>query len=143
MKTVHAEQNWKGFFSYLDGYETAEQYIEVEFSMKIIFSGESFVGTFSSSESKHVFDEPPKVKGFVEDGKISFILKYPFSYFKDENGKFHTDKTTTHPEVHYLGFFNEDKSMVEGNWEMVKFLDQSLNDYTEEIFNGTVEMRRS
>ena len=102
--------------------------------MKIIFSGESFVGTFSSSESKHVFDEPPKVKGFVEDGKISFILKYPFSYFKDENGKFHTDKTTTHPEVHYLGFFN---------WEMVKFLDQSLNDYTEEIFNGTFEMRRS
>jgi hypothetical protein len=143
MKTVHSKQNWKGFFSYLEGYDTAEQYLEVEFSMEIMFEEESFTGTFTSSESKHVFNEPAKVKGFVEDDKISFILKYPFSFFKDENGNFNTDKATEHPEIHYLGFFNEDKSMVEGNWEMAIIHDQSLSEFTEEIFNGKFEMRRS
>jgi len=142
MKTIHLKQKWKGLFTYLEGYETIEQYKEVAFTMEITLTENSFIGTSTDSESKNAFDKPATVKGFIEDDKISFVMKYPCAYSKGENGEIVLDKSSKHPEIHYLGFFNEDKASVNGNWEMTIYEEKYSDGYLEEILNGEFEMRK-
>lgn len=142
MQIADTIQLWKGYFTYQDGYATIDQYIEVSFSMKLTFNGSSFVGESTDAESENIFDRPATVKGFIEEDKISFVLNYPYSYYKDENGKFSFDKKAKHPEIRYLGFFDEDSKSYTGMWEMTVYEEKYLNDYLEEIANGAFEMRR-
>ncbi len=142
MRTVYSKQKWQGFFTYLEGYTTNEQYHEVEFSMEIIITENSFIGTSIDSESKYVFDKPATVKGFIDNEKISFIMKYPCAYYKDDNGKIILDRDSEHPDIHYLGFFNEDRNSVIGNWEMTIYEEKYLEGYLEELLNGEFQMRK-
>lgn len=142
MKTVHIKQQWKGYFTYLEGYEAIEQYKQVEFTIKITLTENSFVGTSTDSESKHAFNQPAIIKGFIDDEKMSFVLKYPCSYFKDDFGNIILDKSSQHPDIHYLGYFDNDKKAVSGNWEMTIYEEKYGDDYLQEILNGAFEMRR-
>lgn len=142
MKIAHNKQTWKGFFTYQDGYESIDQYIEVAFTMELTFNENSFVGISSDSESENAFDEPATVRGFIEEDKISFVLNYPCSYYKDENGKIVLDRNSKHPDIQYLGFFDEDKKSISGTWEMTVYEEKYLDDYLEEIANGEFEMGR-
>lgn len=142
MKAIHIKQNWKGFFSYLEGYDTIEQYRRAEFTMEITLMENVFVGISTDSESKHAFEKPATVKGFIEDDKISFIMKYPCLYYKDNTGKIIIDRSSEHPDIHYLGFFEENKSSVVGNWEMTIYEEKHVDGYLEEILNGEFEMRK-
>tara|TARA_R100000935_G_scaffold21876_6_gene40575 strand:- start:1004 stop:1438 length:435 start_codon:yes stop_codon:yes gene_type:complete len=142
MKPIYIKQYWKGVFSYLDGYETINQYKEVSFSMEITINDNSFIGTSTDSESKDVFDKPAIVKGFIDDDKMSFIVKYPCAYFKDEDGKIVIDKSLEHPDIHYLGIFDDNKKNVDGNWEMTIYEEKYGDDYLSEILNGEFQMKR-
>ncbi len=142
MKPVNIIQKWKGTFNYRDGYEDSEQYKEVEFIMEITLSENSFVGISTDSESKNVFDQPATVKGFIDDEKINFIMKYPCAYFKDESGKITLNRLAEHPEIQYLGFFDSSKSSVRGNWEIIEYEEKYLDGYIEEISNGEFVMKK-
>ena len=140
MKPVHLKQIWKRFFSYLEGYDTSDQYKEVEFTMEITLMENSFVGISTNSESKNAFNQPATVKGFIEDDKISFIMKYPCAYFKDENRKIVLNRSSDHPDIHYLGFLDDNKTSA--NWEMTVYEEKYLDDYLEEVskfFQGNPE----
>ena len=115
MKIVDSNQIWEGFFTYQDGYEDIDQYIDVDFTMNLIFNGDSFHGTSEDSESKYFFDKPTQVKGFVDGNKISFVLNYPYAYFKDYDGQIFVDKNSKHPEIHYFGIFDETEKDEEEN----------------------------
>ena len=141
MKTVHKKQNWKGSFTYQEGYEVNEQYTEVKFKMEIILTGNSFTGTSTDTESQNVFNKPTKIHGFVDDEKISFVMKYPCTYFKDDKGEIILDPSTEHPDIHYLGFFEDDKTYARGNWEMTIHEEKYGDGYLDEIVNGEFEMR--
>ncbi|WP_298346695.1 hypothetical protein [uncultured Algibacter sp.] len=143
MKTIHQKQNWIGFFTYLEGYDTIEQYKKVEFAMEITLTENSFVGISTDSESKNAFERPASVKGFIEDGKMSFVMKYPCYYFKDQNGKIILDHSAEHPDIHYLGFLDDEKDKVSGNWEMTVYEEKYSDGYLEEIINGEFEMQKT
>lgn len=142
MKIIENIQLWKGHFIYQEGYEAIDQYIEVPFSMKLTFNGDSFTGESTDSESETIFDKPATVKGFIEDNTISFVLNYSCAYFKDEDGKIFLDKKAKHPEIRYFGIFDKDSKGYTGMWEMTVHEEKYLEDYIEEIANGTFEMRR-
>ena len=142
MKTVQLNQIWKGFFTYLIGYDTIEQYKQVEFTMEITITENSFVGISTDSESRKAFDKPATVKGFIENDTISFVMKYPCLYFKDERGEIILDQSSEHPDIHYLGFFDYKKLIVHGNWEMIVYEEKYSDGYLEEILNGEFEMRK-
>ncbi|MDG5493014.1 hypothetical protein [Psychroserpens sp. SPM9] len=140
MKTVHLKQNWKGFFTYLEAYDTSQQYQKVEFTLEITLSENSFIGISYDLESKDAFNKPATVKGFIEDDKISFVMKYPCYYYKDEKGNIILDPSSEHPDIHYLGFLDENKKYVNGNWEMTVYEEKYADGYLEDIINGEFEM---
>lgn len=143
MKVIRLTQNWKGFFTYLDGYDGLDQYKDVDFSMELELNDKSFIGLSTDVESKDFFDKPATVKGFFDDEKISFVLKYPCAYYKNENGEIILDRNSEHPDIHYLGFFSDDKKFVSGNWEMTIYQEEYLDGYINDVLRGSFEMRLS
>ena len=141
MKVLQLKQKWEGFLTYLDGYEDVEFYKDVNFSMEIELEKKSFTGFSVDAESKDVFKKPAKVKGFFDNDKISFVMKYPCYYYKDDNSKIVLDLKSEHPDIHYLGFFNDKKDSVSGNWEMTIYQEKHLDGYLEETLSGSFEMR--
>lgn len=142
MKLTENKQIWEGYFTYEDGYEVIDQYIDVKFRMELIFNDNSFVGTSTDSESEGFFDKPINVKGFILDNKISFVVNYPYLYYKNEDGKIITDKKSKHPEIRYFGIYDEITKKYFGTWEMTMYEEEYLGDYIEEIANGEFEIKR-
>ncbi|RZS93859.1 hypothetical protein [Aquimarina brevivitae] len=142
MKLENTKQTWQGSFSYLEDHSNLVQHIEVPFIMQIEEKEGSFFGTSVDDESKEVFDQPAMVTGFFEENMVSFILKYPYSYYRNEEGVLIVDKNKEHPDIHYTGFYDPDSQDFQGNWELV--LDKIFfgNDYLEEVLQGPFEMKR-
>ena len=144
MKTIHKKQNWKGYFTYLEGYDTIEQYKQVEFTLELTFNDKnSFIGFSTDVESKNAFNKPASVKGFIENDQISFVVKYPCLYYKDQKGNIILDESSEHPDIHYLGFFDDENNIVNGNWEMTVYEEKYADGYLEEILNGEFQMRKT
>lgn len=142
MKIVHNKQIWQGTFTYMDGYDEIDQYTDVSFTMELAFEDNAFEGTSTDVESADIFDKPASVKGFADNDKMSFVLNYPCYYYKNDDGKIVTDESLKHPDIHYLGFFDEDKNSVSGTWEMITYEERHGDYFLEETANGTFEMRR-
>lgn len=139
--SLHKEK-WEGVFSYGDEYEL-DAYTEVKFFIEIEKNKDSFIGIAEDEESKGLFDTPIIVSGFFEDNFISFTLKYPYSYYKNEKGEIVVDKTKAHPEINYTGFYNSMLKSFEGKWEMIN---EVIEDYHEgdlvEVFSGDWELKK-
>lgn len=142
MKLTENKQIWEGYFTYEDGYEVIDQYIDVKFRMELIFNDNSFFGTTTDSESEDFFDKPINVKGFILDNKISLVVNYPYLYYKNEDGKIIIDKKSKHPEIRYFGIYDEITKKYFGTWEMTMYEEEYLGDYIEEIANGEFEIKR-
>lgn len=143
MKVHFQKQIWKGQFSYLAGYDTINQYKEVEFNMELTLENGSISGTSYDDESKDYFDAPAIVKGFYKENTISFILKYPCSYFLNDNDEIELDKNNEHPDIHYLGRIDESGKFIQGTWEITVWdEDQDLYENIIEIANGEFQMNR-
>ncbi len=142
VRLIENKQIWEGYFTYEDGYEVIDQYIDVKFKMELIFNDNSFVGTSTDSESEGFFDKPINVKGFILDNKISFVVNYPYLYYKNEDGKIIIDKKSKHPEIRYFGIYDEITKKYFGTWEMTMYEEEYLGDYIEEIANGEFEIKR-
>ncbi|WP_433830760.1 hypothetical protein [Flavobacterium anhuiense] len=143
MKIVDNKQTWKGFFTYLEGYEIIDSYIKVEFEMDLTFDDNSFSGTSTNSESENIFVEPILVKGFIDDDMISFVINYPCYYYKDEDGTIKLDKNLQHPNIEYLGFYDQIEKKYSGTWEMIISEEIiSADVYMEEVANGEFEIYR-
>lgn len=142
MSLINNKQVWKGVFAYMDGYKETDQEIIVDFTMELFFNDGSFTGTSTDSESEALFDKPATVKGFIDENKISFVLKYPCYYYRDENRQLALNRDFEHPEIHYLGYWDEDGNSFRGMWEMEVDTDVHLDYDPEEIANGAFEIHR-
>ncbi|WP_298539514.1 hypothetical protein [uncultured Aquimarina sp.] len=142
MKLVDKKQKWKGQFTYQDGYSDIDQYREVIFEMEIKVDNDSFVGISKDSESKELFDKPASVKGFFDNDMISFVLKYPYSYYRDDDGTLVVEKGYEHPDIQYIGFYDEDLKEYKGNWEIVVDQETYGTDNLLEVVNGGFQLRR-
>ena len=142
MKLVNTKQTWQGIFSYEEGYSDIQHYYEIPFTMEIEINEGSFIGTSIDEESKDLFDQPAKVTGFFEDDMVSFVLKYPHSYYRDDQGNICVEEEYEHPDIQYLGFYDEDLKCYAGNWEMVVGQVAFGSSFLEDFLNGSFEMRR-
>jgi len=88
-------------------------------------------------------NESSKIKGFHEDGYVSFIKKYDRLVFSEE-GEYFGDDTAEHPDIHYSGTFKEDENCYQGNWEIKEEEEQiGLQESFEvKYFIGSWYMRR-
>ncbi|MBX2827453.1 MAG: hypothetical protein KTR22_04790 [Flavobacteriaceae bacterium] len=142
MKIVSSRETWKGHFTYEVGYDENNQYLEVPFSMQIVVENDAFFGTSVDEESKHLFDTPTGVTGFFGDNTISFVLKYPYSYYRDEDGTLVAEKNMAHPDVHYYGAYDEVTKTYSGRWEITYEVEERIDGDVQEVFWGYWELRR-
>lgn len=73
-------------------------------------------GTCVDDEGKKVFDEPSTIYGFIENGIISFIKKYPKYWEMDEKGDTRIIDELPPSEIHYFGVAVNNR--FEGEWEI-------------------------
>lgn len=122
MKIIDIQQNWSGHFTYAvyDDKGNASDKEEKRIAFKIVINlhNGTFTGTSIDEESKHLFNEPVTVKGFIEKNLMSFTMQYPFLYYINEQGELATDREQEHPKIRYTGFFNDTKDEIVGEWEM-------------------------
>ncbi|MES2430757.1 MAG: hypothetical protein V4556_07445 [Bacteroidota bacterium] len=74
-------------------------------------------GTCVDDKGKEVFNEPATINGFVDEGIISFIKKYPKYWEIDEDGVSRVFDHLPPPEIHYSGVLVDNH--FEGDWEMI------------------------
>ncbi|PIA77698.1 hypothetical protein BFR04_09690 [Gaetbulibacter sp. 4G1] len=142
MRIVSNNEIWKGFFSYEDEYSSLASFREVEFEINIFVNNHSFEGTAHDEESKKYFDEPVKVKGVFENNFISFVMKYPYTYFLNENDEIVVDKQVSHPDVNYYGEFDMHSKTYKGQWEITYIVEQFIDGDVEEIYSGNWELKK-
>lgn len=107
--------------------------------MNINIEENVITGTKIDKETEVIFkDDLPSFKGFVDGDWINFILKYPYNYGYDENGKVVAFKDEEYPGCEYNGLYNHKEKRYEGEWKIV--VDRwtkgifSLEEYVEELF---------
>lgn len=115
------KRTWIGKYGYLfDDAET--EHFSFEINVKIIdgaFEGTAFEQEFSGSTGDLIH-----VKGFIEGDFISFVKKYPYGYWKDENDEVIIDIKIPGHEVVYQGNFDQEKGLWKGEWEIEVDIDQ-------------------
>lgn len=110
-------KTWKGFYQY--GPEYTGKISKVNFTAQLTFNEDGFEGTCKESgDGAH--REAAVMKGFIDEEKntISFILKYPYAYWEEEDGTIQYDTSQPHPDIYYFGNFNSETNSYDGEWEM-------------------------
>lgn len=139
MKVVSSNQKWKGFFDYgVDEYD----YTRVEFYIEIVISDNSFEGISVDEESKDLFKESTKIKGFFDENIISFVMKYPHAYYINDVGDLEVDEEEKHPDIHYYGEFDKTSNSYKGKWEITYVLEDYGDEQITEVYSGNWELKR-
>ncbi len=132
-------KTWNGFYQY--GPEYTGKFPKVNFTTQLTYYQDGFEGSYKESgDGAH--REAAVMKGFIdeENNTINFILKYPYSYWEDENGIMQFDTSMSHPDIHYFGNFNSATNSYEGVWDMATVFYDENNEPFEITDQGTWEM---
>ncbi len=73
---------------------------------------------------------------------INFVKQYPFLYYVDEQRQVIVDRTKMHPEINYIGTYNEDTRIFSGEWEIITDIIQVGDFFLDESLTGTWQMER-
>lgn len=106
---------WKGFYCYSNELTDDRFGFEIEAD----YLNGSFRGTFTEDEFTSLTGCGGSVSGFIEHRHISFVKKYPFGYDEQADGLILIDEHQEGHEVVYDGYFDEEKGVWEGSWEIV------------------------
>ena len=121
MSTINFNGKWNGYYELGLSYGDRLNGKKTEFS--IILKEEN--GVFQGKCFDHVNDanNNAEIKGFFDGSMISFIKQYNDHIFITDEGKRIVDENSTHPGIEYTGYYNEEKKVFEGNWEMITHID--------------------
>ncbi|MFT3823970.1 MAG: hypothetical protein QM731_08615 [Chitinophagaceae bacterium] len=109
-------EKWTGNYIYGDPYPEGIKGISIPFNIEWTNVDGILTGTCIDDETKIHFDRPATIQGFIENGVISFIKKYPCRYSIDEAGNVTLHRRESAIDIHYSGSWVEDH--FEGEWEM-------------------------
>ncbi|RFC55642.1 hypothetical protein DXU93_01540 [Brumimicrobium aurantiacum] len=111
--------------------------MNVVFDSKMIFKGKVWEEVFSKKTDKFL-----SVKGFIDEDHISFIKQYPCFFSSDINGELIIDCSKPGHEVIYDGYWNEEKGIWEGEWEVEGETNLlGTDDVISDIYTGDFEMK--
>lgn len=132
-------KTWKGFYRFES--EEEKQTPKVDFTAQLKFNGDEFEGSCKESGTS-AHREAALMKGFIdrENNTISFILKYPYSYWEGEDGTVEYDTSQPHPDIYYFGNFNSETNSYDGEWEMTTEVYDEDGEPFEWTCYGTWEM---
>jgi hypothetical protein len=105
-----------GKYTYGEPYPDNLKETSVRFEIEWTLNDGVINGTCVDDEGKKVFDEPSTIIGFIDNGIISFIKKYPKYWDIDENGVTRVFDEPPPYEIHYSGVAVDNR--FEGEWEM-------------------------
>jgi hypothetical protein len=108
--------NWQGFYEYGSGYELPYFGQRVLIKASITDINGCFTGKIEEDDSVFSTKLNATIKGFVEDGFISFIKQYQkYPIISDDYSSIITyeDKTL---EIEYEGILDENNNSIYGNW---------------------------
>jgi len=105
-----------GQYTYGDSYPDNLKGISIPFEIEWILIDGVIKGTCVDDEGKKIFDEPATIIGFIDNGIISFIKRYPKYWDIDENRVTRVFDEIPPSEIHYLGVVVDNH--FEGEWEM-------------------------
>ncbi|MCT4561070.1 MAG: hypothetical protein N4A41_06805 [Crocinitomicaceae bacterium] len=111
--------------------------IDVELAENLSFTGKAWEEEFYELTNMLI-----DVKGFILDDHISFINTYPCYYGVDGNMDIYVNKNEKGHQVIYDGYWNQDRGIWGGTWEIKMNIVFKTHDYyEEEISQGQFEMR--
>lgn len=108
------EEKLKGHYVYGEPYPGHLRGTSVPFEVEWTLIDGIINGICVDDESKKVFDTPASIRGFIDNGIISFIKKYPKYWEIDETGKARVSDELPPPEIHYYGLSIDNH--FEGDW---------------------------
>ena len=122
MPTHSLTSRWKGEYTYGEGFPIEIEGKSVPFLMELTFDGHIFQGTCVDEESGHIFSRPATINGIIDNNYVSFIKKYPCSFYFDEDGKTIVNPEIPSMPIHYTGTLRKRGLLFtfffEGEWEV-------------------------
>lgn len=132
---------WKGEFVYGPEYGNLHG-DKVSFMLFLEGKDNEFAGRGFDIEGVGVQSEVASIKGFYNDGLISFIKQYPLTNEIEQDGTLIPVEDKPSPEIHYEGEYNETQKMFSGKWEIKMHEEKFGEGYIEYLCTGTWEMRK-
>ena len=117
MLNVDLNGKWVGFYELGPDYGDKISGEKTAFSVNLKDNNGEFEG--GSSEGNDKSFNKAFIKGFFDGNMISFIKQYPALILIDNNGKRAVDENSTHPEIEYTGYYDEQLKSFSGDWEMI------------------------
>ena len=104
-----------GFYIYFNGENEDKIILElnVEINKGII------EGVGNDNITNEYFKTPFRVNGFIQSDHMNFIIKYPHSFYYDEENKIILDSSLEHPDIIHNAFYNSESNKWIGEWEML------------------------
>ncbi|MBO9564988.1 MAG: hypothetical protein J7621_19585, partial [Niastella sp.] len=109
-------EKWTGNYVYGEPYPEGIKGLSVPFTIEWIDKDGILTGTCTDDETKMYFDRPAAIKGFIDDGMISFIKTYPCRCEIDAAGHVTLFEREPAIDIHYSGTWVDDH--FEGEWDM-------------------------
>lgn len=92
----------------------------VYFQMDVIDNKGNFEGTATDDESREAFkDDAITVKGFFDDGVISFLKMYPYNYYGTNHYGVEVDYSKKNHVVEYFGVWDDVEHKFVGTYTVV------------------------
>ena len=116
-------EKWIGSYVYGDAYPEAMKGSSIPFVIEWTINDGILTGTCVDDETKDYYTQPATIQGFIDNGVISFIKKYPCYCSTDDEGNITLDENRPAAEIHYSGMAVENH--YEGEWEInMTFVDE-------------------
>ncbi len=138
-QTSNPTQIWKGKFSYDP--EEYGQSEDVNFELYIVMKDSTFEGVVYDDEFRSFSDLLPKVKGFIDNQHINFVVTYPIAYSIDDDDVISIDPTQKGHDVAYDGHYLDKLGKWVGKWEILpKKIKNKEDEYFQHHSIGDWEM---
>lgn len=134
---------WRGFFKYGPEYGTIVEGNEAEFRLFVEeYKDGEFSGRIIDWDGLGVDGEVSVMKGFINEGVVSFTKHYDQNFIIDELGNSSIIEGVAGHTVIYEGHFDETMNYFVGTWEIAIDLEHTSDVTLQEIWAGTWRMHR-
>jgi len=133
---------WKGYYEYGLGYDPPYFGERVEIYMTILGENANFEGFCIEEASPFAIQEPSNIKGYIEEGAVSFVKNYENRYEINEVGESVVKEAGEKMEVLYEGMYSGEYDCIYGSWviEMEPF--EHDGEVLQYVCQGTWKLER-
>ena len=110
--------NWKGYYEFGEGYALPHFGARVVIEVSLTGSKVSFTGIMEEKESEFAVPLKSTIKGFSENGMLSFVKTYPKYPRIKEQGSSELVFENGILEIEHLGFVDEKFNALYGGWSL-------------------------